>query len=416
MMFKNFFKVLPQHDTLRRIVLMRSIALMAQLLAVIIVQFWLKINLDIPLLLGVILFLAGINAWTWRRMQRIHPASDTELFGQLFIDVATLTVLLYFSGGVTNPFVSLYLPVLAVAAAILPWRFALVLTLFSLACYSCMTSFYIPLHVQDPDQAVTYHLSGMWANFALSAGLITWFVARMSGALRQRDAQLAQAREQHLQSGQIVALGTQAASAAHEMGSPLSTVAVIVGDLLHEASMHPAIASYIDDLTTIETQITLCKASLDRMRMQADAETSIVTFESWIKNFIEEWRLRYPAIRLSLSFPSSQACLPHARATGQILLTLLDNAAKASASTNTPMHVSFLVEQSDAIIQVQDEGAGIDAERLKRLGYEPVQSDSGGQGIGLMLAFSTARQIGATLRITSMPTKGTTASLTIPLT
>lgn len=398
---------------------MRLVALAGQLLVVAAAQFWLGIDLALPPIFAAILFLAAFNGWTWRRMQRADPASHTELFIQLLVDVLTLSALLYFSGGATNPFVSFYLPALAVAAAILPPRHAVALAAFSVGCYSLLTSFYVPLHIMDPDRAVTYHLSGMWANFALSAGLITWFVAHTSHALRERDAQLTLAREQHTQSERIVALGTQAASAAHEMGTPLATVALIAEELRHESKHKPALAEYSADLDTIEAQIALCKTALARMGMQvgaaAQGDAVAVNVTEWLAQFIEQWRLRHPVARLQLTLPSGGGSIVQPHAIGQILLTLLDNAARASEAGESMINVSLELERRSALIQVRDEGTGIAPALLNRLGYEAVQSTSGGKGIGLILAFATARQIGATLVLSSRERKGTSATITVAL-
>lgn len=419
MIFSTLFRVPPQHETLRTIALMRLIALAGQLLVVALAMFWLDIDLPLLPLYGAITVLAAFNGWTWRRMQRAHPAGDNELFVQLLADVMTLSALLYFSGGATNPFVSFYLPALAVAAAILPWRYAAALAIIAVASYSMMTSVYIPLHIMDPDQAVTYHLAGMWANFAVSAGLITWFVAHMSKALRERDSQLSAAREQGLQSERMIALGTQAASAAHEMGTPLSTVAVIAGELRHEAKRDPALAAYNDDLAAIEAEIAVCKAALDRMGMQARlenaaADSDTVLVAAWLEQFVEAWRLRHPAASLQIAPPVGDARIANSRAIGRILLTLLDNAACAASDADKPLALSLIVDRYGVAIQVEDDGRGIDADLQKRLGYEPVKSTTGGQGIGLMLAFATARQIGATIELVSQPHHGTSATVRIP--
>lgn len=419
MPISTLFNVLPQHKTLRTIVLMRLIALAGQLLVLAIAQFWLGIDLPLPPLITAILFLAVFNGWTWRRMQRAHPAGNAELFIQLLADIATLSALLYFSGGATNPFVSFYLPALAVAAAILPWRYAAVLALCSVAAYSLLTSVYVPLQIEDEDRAVTYHLAGMWANFAVSAGLITWFVAYMSTALRERDTRLAQARERQLRNERIVALGTQAAGAAHEMGTPLSTVAVIAGELLHETAHDPALAAYRDDLATIEAQIALCKTALERMGMSAEDSLATpaapVRLTDWLEPFVERWRLRHPATRMSLALAPCDARVANIQAVGQILHTLLDNAARAAAESETPIGLALAIGPQTACMEVTDDGPGIAPGLLKRLGYEPVESAAGGQGIGLLLAFATARQIGATLDILPLRPHGTVAKLTVAL-
>jgi len=413
------FKPLPQHEALGRLVWMRAIALTFETIGVAMAALWLDVHLPVEPALVVMGLLAAFNAWTWWRMQQPQPVGESGLFFQLLVDIIALSALLYLTGGATNPFVSLYLPALAVAAAILPWRLALVLALCSLAAYSAMMSHYVPLHVMDHEMAMNYHLVGMWINFALSAGLITWFVGRRSRLLREKDAQLALAREQHLKNEQMIALGTQAASTAHEMGTPLSTIALIAGDLKHDFARDSALQPYREDIGVIEAQVALCKAALDRMGAAASREAgspgAAVSAVSWLAQFIEKWRVRCPATRVKLSAAANDAQIRHARDLGQILLILLDNAAHAAAQTGAAIGVDLSVKAGEAIIRIEDRGPGISPELLKRLGSEQVASTSGGQGIGLTLAFATARQIGARIALTSEPGAGTTATVTLPL-
>ena len=410
----------PQHELLRRLMWMRVVAITGQFSAVAIAKWGLGIDLPLTPMFTVIVMLAVFNAWTWWCLRIRRPASHDTLFIQLFVDLLAVSSLLLFSGGATNPFVSVYLPALAVAAAILPWGYTLLLAVFALAGYSLMMSVYVPLQIVPADRAFTYHLTGLWANFALSAALITWFVARMSNTLRERDAQLARAREQQLQNERIVALGTQAASAAHEIGTPLATIAVIAGELLHEMKKHPSLMAFHDDVAAIETQIAVCKSSLDRLGQHASADAAsnaiAVSLGAWLARFIAGWRLRHPGARLDLSLPPSEARAANAASVGQILLILLDNAARAAGAVDRPITVSLEVNGHSAAIHVHDNGPGIRADLLKRLGNDQVSSTTGGQGMGLMLAFATARQFGGEIRLSSPSSGGTLATLVVPLT
>ena len=420
MIFSPAPNTLPQHEILRRLMWMRVVAITGQFSAVAIAEWGLGIDLPIVPMLTVIAMLAVFNAWTWWSLRIQCLAGHGTVFTQLFVDLLAVSSLLFFSGGATNPFVSVYLPALAVAAAILPWGYTLLLAIFSLASYSLMMSVHVPLQIVPPERAFTYHLAGMWANFALSAALITWFVARMSSTLRDRDAQLARAREQQLQNERIVALGTQAASAAHEIGTPLATIAVIAGELLHEMKKHPSLMAFRDDVAAIETQIAACKTSLDRLstHVNADAASNAISvrLDVWLARFIEGWRLRHPGARLELALPRSEVCISNTGALGQILLTLLDNAARAADPAVTPIAVSLEVTGRSATIYVHDRGPGIQPDLLKRLGHDQVNSTTGGQGMGLMLAFATAQQIGGAIRLSSPSSGGTLAALTLPLT
>ena len=419
MIFSPAPNALPQHEVLRRLMWMRMIAITGQFSAVATAKWWLGIDLPLAPMLTVIAMLAVFNAWTWWTLRIRRLTGHGTLFIQLFVDLLAVSSLLFFSGGATNPFVSVYLPALAVAAAILPWGYTLLLAIFALAGYSIMMNVYVPLQIIPGDRAFSYHLIGMWANFALSAALITWFVGRMSSTLRDRDAQLARAREQQLRNDRIVALGTQAASAAHEIGTPLATIAVIAGELRHEMDKHPSLMAFRDDVAAIETQIAACKTSLDRLGKHASADAGsnakAVPVDAWLSRFIEGWRLRHPAARLALAIPRSDAVIANTAAVGQVLLTLLDNAARTAAPGDTGIAVSLAVEGTSATIEVRDRGPGIGADLLKRLGHDQVASQNGGQGMGLMLAFATARQIGAEIRLASPADGGTLASLSIPL-
>lgn len=409
---------LPQHQLLLRLFWMRCIATLAQALLVAGAYLGMQLSLPLMSLCTVLVLMLAFNALTWWRMRLAYPVREPELFCQLFVDVSALSALLYFTGGATNPFVSFYLPALAVAAAILAPRYAFVLALYSFACYSGLTYLYQPLHVHDHDQAMAYHLAGMWVNFLMSAALITWFVTRMSATVRARDAQLAQAREQQLQDERIVALGTQAASAAHEMSTPLATVAVIAGELRIEAGRNDALTIYRDDLAIVEEQIAVCKTALDRMGMDVQAQhadvVAPVRLSEWLRHFVDAWRLRHPAIAIRLSLPAESRSLRDAQLVGQVLLTLIDNAAQAVVEGGK-IEVTLSMHKNEAMIRVADDGPGIAPDLLKRLGYEPVRSSTGGKGIGLMLAFATVRQLGAKLVLVSDGGRGASATLTLPL-
>ncbi|WP_167735674.1 MULTISPECIES: ATP-binding protein [unclassified Herbaspirillum] len=422
---------LSQHQLLLRLFWMRCVTTLAQALLVASAIYGMELSLPLAPLCTVLGLMLVFNGLTWLRMRLPQPVREPELFFQLCIDVSALSALLYFTGGATNPFVSFYLPALAVAAAVLPSAYAFGLALYSLACYSALTYLYQPLHIHDHDQAMAYHLAGMWVNFVMSAALITWFVTRMSATVRSRDAQLAQAREQQLQDERIVALGTQAASAAHEMSTPLATVAVIAGELRIEAGRNNALTMYRDDLAVVEEQIAVCKTALDRMGMDVQVRqtdtAAPVSLSDWLRHFVDSWRLRHPAVSIRLTLPQAAPDLLDTAPAliGQVVQTLLDNAAQAVAENGKVDVVLSLQKDAvasstmnSAIIRVADDGPGIAPELLKRLGYEPVRSSTGGKGIGLMLAFATARQMGGKLTLaaaTGTAGRGACATLALPL-
>jgi two-component system sensor histidine kinase RegB len=412
---------LPQHQVLARLFWLRWATIAGELVVLAGAHFWLGIALPLSTLLALTGLQALVNAATWARMRRPRPAGQPELFSQLLLDLALLTALLYFSGGATNPFVSFYLPALAAGAATLAWPYAFALALCALAGYSGLVYFYQPLHIHDHGQAMAYHLAGMWINFSISALLITWFVTRIAAAVRARERLLAQARERQLQGQRIVALGAQAAGAAHALNTPLSTVAVIAGELRREMDGNAALAEYGDELRIVEEQIALCKQALESMRLDADAQArddAAAPLGPWLAALADGWRLRHPAVLLAADLGQETARASRLPDLSQILLTLLDNAAQAVGSRGAAGEVSIALGMEGpkaAIIRIADNGAGIAPELLARLGHGPVASASGGKGIGLMLAFAAAAHMGATLRLRSTVGEGTVAELQFPV-
>lgn len=401
---------LPQHSMLRRVLLLRALALGAQLIGVGLAQLWLGVNL--PLLPLAVILLCNVLSmiWTGWRLQSSVPVGEWGLFAQLLADVMNWSALLYFCGGATNPFVSFLLAILALAAAMLPPRLVVLLAVIALAAYSLLNHYYQPLELASSEQAITYHLAGMWVNFVLSSLVIAGFVARISSALRERDAQLAQARERQLQNAQLLALGTQAASAAHALATPLSTFAVLLGELRDQAGPGQALHPYLEDLQLMEKQMEACQATLKAMRRQPGSDQAYL--HDWLPEYVQNWRLQYPQVECSLHLGAAPRLhLRDLQAQAQILQTLLDNARAVSERIEISVHEA----NGRYWLQVRDEGPGIDPDLLARLGHAPVASSSGGQGIGLWLACASARQIGIELEFSRPETGGTCARLSLAL-
>jgi two-component system sensor histidine kinase RegB len=173
---------------------LRNLAIIGQLVTIGVVQTYFGVHLPLPAMLMVIALEIVFNALTWLRVPRARPETNFELLGQLWVDLGAPSALLFLSGGTTNPFVSLYLPSLAIAAAVLPWTLMVWLAAFAVACYAALGFDSVPLNMDNPANLFDYYRTGMWVNFMVSVGLIAWFVARMSNALRQRDAALGEAQ------------------------------------------------------------------------------------------------------------------------------------------------------------------------------------------------------------------------------
>lgn len=396
---------------------LRSLAIIGQLVTIAFVQTFVGVKLPLPAMLLIIGLEVIFNALTWLRVASQKPESNLELFGQLWVDLGALSALLFLSGGTTNPFVSLYLPSLAIAAAVLPWQLMAWLAAFAVACYAVLGFESVPLNLDNPANLFDYYRAGMWVNFMVSVGLIAWFVARMSRGLRQRDAALGDAQQRLLRDERAVALGVQAATVAHEMGTPLSTIAMLTEELRDAARSDEGLKPYSADLDILDQQMTLCTSALARLRSRASTQGSRQRVDEWLDSFVDQWRLRHPHVKFErLGEPPANVSVDDTVAISQILTILLDNAARASRDHVT---LAATLTDNDSIdFEVCDAGPGVPASLRGLLGAAPVDSTQGGHGVGLYLAFSAAARLGGSIELTDVnetKPRGTRAVLRLPL-
>jgi two-component system sensor histidine kinase RegB len=231
-------------------------------------------GLSLPwlLLLQALATLAGVNFILGRHLQRDDVPLLMLRLG-LLADVLALTECLAFSGGAANPLASLYLPAVLFAALLSPGLFAWGLSLLSMLAYAVLFAWHLPWPLQGNDAAYAFslHLLGMWLTFALSAVLITSFVSWLARQLAAREAALAAARETQLRDEQLLAVGMQAAGAAHSLSTPINTLSLLVDDMLQQ---HAADANLQEDLRLMRAQLGSCAQALTRLKQgvaQSDA-------------------------------------------------------------------------------------------------------------------------------------------------
>lgn len=397
---------------------LRSLAIIGQLMTIAFVQSFIGVHLPLPAMLLVIALEVIFNGLTWWRVAQQRPESNLELFGQIWVDLGALSALLFLSGGTTNPFVSLFLPSLAIAAAVLPWHLVLWLAAFAVACYAVLGFDSVPLNLDNPANLFDYYRAGMWVNFMVSVGLIAWFVARMSRALRLRDTALGDAQQRLLRDERAVALGVQAATVAHEIGTPLSTIAMLSEELREAARADRNLAPYAADFDLLEQQMSLCTSALARLRSRASAPGNRQPVGEWLDSFSEQWRLRHPHVSFErIGTPPSDVSLDDTVAVSQVLTILLDNAARAS-SDHVTLACTLGKPGGRIEFEVRDAGPGIPATLRGSLGTMPVESTQGGHGVGLYLAFSAAARLKGSIELTDVSEikpRGTRAVLRLPL-
>lgn len=375
---------------------------------------WLHWGLGIrmPLVpMSAVLVLMGLfslsTAW---RLRLDVPATQMEFLAHLLADLTAFAVLVFFSGGATNPFVSLMLVPVIIAAISLRPRWVWLLAAVAGGYYALLLFVYQPLAIADPVAAYGMHLGGMWFNFLISAALIAFFVTRMHAALRARDQELADLREKQLRDERIVALGTQAALAAHELATPLATIQTTAHELAAEFANDPDIGA---DCRLLEKQAQACKRILTQIAARAqDTGPAAQPLDAWLAAVVERWQVLRPDARITAGLPSERRDFVPPEGLEQAIQNVLNNAADAS-----PDAVEFDAEtQPDAlVVDIADRGPGFTAEQKAQAGRVLFSGKQGrGWGMGLALTHATLERLGGSLTLTEREGGGTRVRIRLP--
>ncbi len=402
---------------LQRFFILRNIAIACELAVLTLAVHTLSMALPLFQIITIILTHALFNIATHLRTKKNRPISSLDFFMQLAFDALILTALLYFAGGSTNPFVSLFLLPLVIAAAILPQRFAWAMAALTVACYTVLMFFYQPLPHAHVKHGADFdlHVLGMWFGFLLSTGLIVFFVVRMANSLRERDHLLATTQEQTLRDQHLVALGTLATGAAHELGTPLATMAVLAGELKHDHSNN---ADVLEKAELLRSQLDRCKnilsnitASAGQARPEAATRFAIDDYLKTVVNLLQSSR---PTANMSYQFKGTEPA-PHILADKtltQALLNILNNAADASID-NIEFEAHWTNEHLS--LTIRDRGEGLSPSVQAAAGTPFFTTKPNGQGLGLYLARAVMDRFGGKIKLLNRDGGGTQAVIELPL-
>jgi two-component system sensor histidine kinase RegB len=387
-----------------------------QLATILGVQWMLGVQLPLrPLLLIIGLEVASnvIAAALGRR----RPARQAWLAGVMACDVVMCTGLLFFTGGPANPFSFLYLVQIALAATTLNGAWTWALTALALGCSGVLFLWHRPLPVSH-ELYMDLHLRGMWVAFGVAASFIVYFLLRIRRALAGRDAELAASRRLAARQERLASLATLAAGAAHELSTPLGTIAVVMTELQRRAATLGADAEAMEDLRLVRGQVDRCRAILERMSSEAGETVGEGPVATPLAALIEGALADLPPLRpvqrrLDAETASWRLRVPP-RAFGQALRGLVKNAQEASPP-GAPVSLTVVDEQGVVAVEVSDRGPGIPAAVLERVGepFFTTKATGKGMGLGIFLARTTLERLGGSLRISSSAA-GTRASLVLP--
>lgn len=402
---------------MRQLIALRWIAAGGQLATILAVHYGLGVALRLAPMLGVILLLAVANLAGYVLLAYGRVNNPALMFA-LLIDIAALTVQLYLSGGAANPFISLYLLQVVLGAILLETWSVWVLVAVTAFCFAGLTVGGVPLVFPPALRAESQRLYtfGALASFALTCTLLGMFITRITRNLRARDRYLADLDQRTAERDGIVRMGLFASGAAHELGTPLATLSVILGDWrrMPKLAGDPELAG---ELAEMQAEVERCKAIVTDI-LHSAGEPRSEAIESapagaFLDAAVAAWRPLHAGIPLHYGRDDfAGAALVTGASLRQAIWNLLDNAAEASPG-GVALHARR--EGGELVVVVADEGPGFAEAQLAAIG-RPYQSRKGaGHGLGLFLAVNVARQLGGRLEARNRAEGGAEVRLILPL-
>ncbi len=429
---------------------LRWVAVAGQTLTILAVQYLWQIPIELPWLLVAVALAAATNLllMVWYRIRLAEPASQETLpaesrlvlGGVMLLDLLLLTTMLYLTGGPYNPFSVFYFVNLSLAALLVPGRWAWLLTVTAVVCYGLL--FFDHLQIEslnrqaEPAPGAPAGLPedggrvrgirwpstrdvGMLIAFTTCASVVVYFMTRVTAELSRRERELRLAEALRARAEKLQALGTLAAGAAHELASPLSTIAVVAKEVEHAVRSRGE-TELIDDVALIRSELDRCRAILDRMAAEAGhsagERVTTVRVADLVESVLDCLANRQ---QVDVSLPEEVGDLQlqtQPKVLGQAIRGLLKNALDASSAQH---HVQWrLARQKNLLLaEISDRGMGMPHAVLDRVGEPFFSTKEPGQGMGLgvFLARSVVERLGGSLAFHSQPGEGTTVELRLPL-
>jgi two-component system sensor histidine kinase RegB len=398
---------------------LRLCAVSGQALTVAFVALVLQMPIPVvPLALGIGV-LGLFAAFAFWRLRRPWPVGLTEAFAHIAVDIAVLSWLLYWTGGATNPFVSLLVMPIALAAAALPPRYVIGVSVLAADGYLLLVPWNVPLPPLGPGGNLDFnlHVVGMAINFVVTAVVLAFFIARLARALRQREAEVQRERERGLRDEGILAIATQAAGTAHELNTPLSTIRTLLGELQREQAGNEPLAA---DLALLVGQAERCRDILRELvavgSRQLVGKAQRIALADFVGECEHQFRLLRPEIEPDIVFEANAAermleAQPDLR---HALINLLSNAADASlAAGSSAVGLRISADAGRVEFGVRDHGAADGAGPGAGIAFQTSKRD--GLGLGLALAHATAERLGGELNAQPMADGGWMQRLRVPL-
>jgi len=403
----------------------RIIAILGQMIVIICSVVFFEIKLPVLFLVILLSIEIAFFIYAQRLITLAHAISQNKLTFHILFDSLILAGLVYFTGGANNPFIYFLLLPVALGSFMLEPKHLLVLVAFELVLYSMLNIYQRPIADGEVNPLASFHLhlAGMWVNFILTVILLAIFGLITRSSLLKQEKKLQQLREKNLQDEQILGLGIMSANAAHELGTPLSTMAIVIDDIQHANILE----EQQQDMNLLQEQIIRCRKIIGRLNDKShhahqqllthvEDELSIFNFKEQLELVIEQWLVYQPKITLVKHFEPAFGSTNYQISISleQAITNLLDNAADASLENGKQnIHLNSFILKENIIIEIKDNGVGISNQEKPFIGkrIQPSKKQDG-LGWGMFLSNVSIERVGGSVHILDYKNDSHSGSLT----
>ncbi len=406
---------------------LRWSAIIGQLAIILFTHFFLvELSLKSLLLVLGCEAIFNLGCVLWIRLTGRCDAKITAL--TLAVDILFLTSLLHLSGGPGNPFNFLYLVYIVLAVVILGGRMECSLWAMSLAGFGFLFMVESPLEVMGHHGGMHHgmhhgmhdgmdlHLKGMWVAFGVAGAFIIYFVDKVKRAIGEQQIEIQQLRKQEMRQQRLASLATLSAGAAHELSTPLGTIAVVAGELERSLKGRADCGELVEDLVLVRSEIGRCHAVLSQMAFKGGQVLGAKVTTTPVVELLESAVAKFNTDRVVLGLPEEASELKVTAPEGifvQALYAVIGNALDASSD---PVHLELRNNPRHIEIKVRDAGEGMSAQTLERA-TEPfftTKEPGRGMGLGLFLTQTIVEHLGGQLGLNSAAGQGTEVRIVLP--
>lgn len=402
----------PRHNW-RVLLQLRAIAIMGQAVCVLVIFLYFDSVEHTAVMAAVIAVYALINGILWVQLRNPElPGNKSYLF-QILLDIIELSAIFYLSGGSDNPFIFYFLVPLSIAAVVLPLNYVACVAISAIIAFSFLSLYNLPLpEFTEENQNLNLSQFALWFNFVMCSIFIAGFITHIVGYMKRQQNWLSDSREHLLQDEQILAIATHAAGTAHELGTPLNSMKLIIEELIVEIKDNETAHQ---DVLQLKNQLDNCTKILrnlsEEARINEHWHNDITLATQYMEKILDKWRILRPDVSLDYQAKSGES--PYIRVDptlDQAFLNLLNNAADANPNS---IEIKAKWSLEEFILTIKDHGAGISNQVLERLGQQ-LTTTKDGMGIGFFLSNASVARRGGTVALYPVEEGGTLTRITIP--